>query len=242
MRAADAQKTNDWQEGQRSQLDFWQRWSKELPTAPLLRDLAMHAGFIRLLAESSFERNLEDARIVEVGAGLRPVVHFLPGRYRACVDPLMSQYLRLRKDAFTSAVDHFEAAAEGLPFPDRSFDVCITLNSIDVCMDAARALAEFSRVLDRPGYLVISVNTYRPVARALRVAACLAGVCHDRLSYPRIFSERSFRRLVEKEFDVIRCVIERDDYLWEKEGGARGVSARFSRRCDRTTLFAKTRT
>ena len=100
MRAADAQKTNDWQEGQRSQLDFWQRWSKELPTAPLLRDLAMHAGFIRLLAESSFERDLEDARIVEVGAGLRPVVHFLPGRYRACVDPLMSQYLRLRKDAF----------------------------------------------------------------------------------------------------------------------------------------------
>ena len=75
----------------------------------------------------------------------------------------------ISRDAFDSGVDHFEAVAERLPFADRSFDLCITLNAIDVCRNPRRAVQEFWRVLDTPGYLVIGVNTYPVASRALRV-------------------------------------------------------------------------
>ncbi len=222
--------------------EFRQRSSTEFQAPFFLRDLAATAEFIRLLAESTFEHGLAGSRIIEVGVGCRPVVHFLPGSYRACVDPLMDQYLALRRDAFDSGVDHFEAVAERLPFADRSFDLCITLNAIDVCRNPRRAVQEFGRVLDTPGYLVIGVNTYPVASRALRVAASAGDIWHGSLSNPRVFSEKSLCSLVEKGFEVVRCVIERGDYPAEQQKAKpRRFLDYLPYRCDKATLFAKKR-
>lgn len=231
MSAVGVEKTRSWEHGQQSQLSYWERWGRELPVDELREELARRAQHIRQLIESTFDSDLTQARILEVGAALRPVVHFLPGSQRACVDPLMPRCRELRKDlfgSFGSGAEHFAAVAESLPFADRSFDLCIFLNAVDVCFDSQKAVAELARVLDHRGRLVISANTYSPLARALRIAACVTGLCHDSPAYPRVFTRRSFRALVETRFDVAGSTAEPS-------------VTRLPYRCDRTTLLARKR-
>lgn len=228
MGAAGVEKTRKWEHGQRSQLSYWERWSRDAPPDTVAGDLARRATQIRLLLESAFEGDLAEARILEVGAALRPVVHFLPGRTRVCGDPLMRRCRELRHDLFGPGVGDFEAVAEALPFPDRSFDVGIFLNAVDVCMDSAKAIAELARVLDGGGRLVISANTYSALSRAMRMAACATGLCHDSVSYPRIFTARSFWELVESRFEVVRSTVEPS-------------VTRLPYPCRRTTLVARKR-
>ena len=228
MRASDVEKTKGWEQGQQSQLRYWERWSRQSRTDAVLRDLAERARSVRQMIERTLGCDFERARILEVGAALRPVVHFLPGRYRVCVDPLMRQCRALKPDVFTSGVGHFEAVAERLPFAGESFDVCVFLNAIDVCIEQAEAVSELARVLSGSGTLVISANTYGTVSRAVRVAACLTGLCRDSLSYPRVFSEKSFRGLVGTRFEVAGSFAELS-------------VERLSYRCDRTTLLARKR-
>ena len=231
MGAVDVEKTRNWEHGQQSQLGYWERWNRDLPVDALREELAQRARQIRLLIESTFGFDLTGARILEVGAALRPVVHFLPGRRRVCVDPLMRRCRELRKDlfgSFGSGVEHFAAVAEALPFPDRSFDLCIFLNAVDVCFDSARAVDELARVLDTGGRLVISANTYSPLSRVLRIAACVSGICHDSPSYPRVFTEKSFRALVQTRFEVAGSTAEPS-------------VTRLPYRCQRTTLLGRRR-
>jgi len=228
MGAAGVEKTRKWEHGQRSQLGYWERWSRAVPPDAVVQDLARRAQQIRLLIEPGFEGNLAEARILELGAAMRPVVHFLPGRTRVCGDPLMHRCRELRRDLFSAGVGHFEAVAEALPFPGRSFDVGIFLNAVDVCMDSAKAIAEWARVLDGGGRLVISANTYSTVSRVIRMAACVTGLCHDSLSYPRIFTARSFRELVETRFEIVRSTVEPS-------------VTRLPYPCRRTTLVARKR-
>lgn len=53
-------------------------------------------------------------------------------------------------------LDYRQADIAALPFPDRSFDLVVSFETIEHVADADRALAEFRRVLDEDGLLLIS--------------------------------------------------------------------------------------
>jgi ubiquinone/menaquinone biosynthesis C-methylase UbiE len=61
-------------------------------------------------------------------------------------------------------VEFVQADVTALPFPDGSFDVCVTYNGLHCFPDPARAVAEFARVL-RPGGVLRGTTVVRGAGR-----------------------------------------------------------------------------
>ncbi|MCW2914735.1 MAG: rebM 1 [Actinomycetia bacterium] len=61
-------------------------------------------------------------------------------------------------------IEFVQADVVALPFPDGSFDVCVTYNGLHCFPDPARALAEFARVL-RPGGELRGTSVVRGAGR-----------------------------------------------------------------------------
>ena len=96
-----------------------------------------------------------------------------------------------------------ESGAEELPFPDESFDVVTAWHVLEHVADAARALAEWHRVVRPGGLLVLEV----PDAESPKVLR--RGTSYRRFWTPEhvyVFSPRNLVPLVdEAEFEVVRA-------------------------------------
>jgi SAM-dependent methyltransferase len=95
-------------------------------------------------------------RMLDIGCGPRGSLEWADmAAVRVGVDPLADEYLRMGADRHTM---RYEAAnAERLPFPDASFDVVSSLNSLDHVDDVEATVAEILRVL-APGGTVLLIT------------------------------------------------------------------------------------
>lgn len=100
--------------------------------------------------------------ILDVGCGPRGSLEWaVNAQDRVGLDPLAETYLEL--GATEHSMTYVAAGAEAIPFPDRSFDVVCSFNSLDHVEDVERSAAEIQRVL-KPGgsFLLISDVGHRP--------------------------------------------------------------------------------
>jgi SAM-dependent methyltransferase len=97
-------------------------------------------------------------RILDVGCGPRGSLEWAAEFAAECVgaDPLAPSYRRFGTDAHRMV--YVAAGAESLPFPDRSFDVVSSINSLDHVDDVDAAIAEISLVAARTIILIVEVN------------------------------------------------------------------------------------
>jgi SAM-dependent methyltransferase len=125
-------------------------------------------------------------RILDVGCGPRGSLDWAAGVAAACVglDPLADAYRELGTD--DHAMDYVNGVAERMPFPDASFDVVGTFNSLDHVDDVPRAVAEIARVLRPGGHLLLVTDVNHPA----------------RLMEPQTFGWEVMR-LFEDDFDVL---------------------------------------
>lgn len=93
------------------------------------------------------------ARILDVGCGPRGSLEWATMAFRRVgLDPLAGRYRRLGIDAH--AMEYVEAHSEAMPFADDTFDVVMSMNSLDHVVDACRTAAEMVRVV-RPGGTIL---------------------------------------------------------------------------------------
>lgn len=118
--------------------------------APVARALAAHY------------RLTESSRVLDVGCGkgylLYELKQILPGLTIRGLDP--SRYaLDHSKEEVRAALD--EGSAESLPYPDRSFDLVLSVNALHnlYVMGLEKAIREIERVKRRDSYVV--VESYR---------------------------------------------------------------------------------
>lgn len=99
-------------------------------------------------------------RILDVGCGTGFLLGRLhdnePGVQLAGVDPVPEMLALARQRLPAPAVDLREAAAEGLPFADRSFDAVVSASVFHYLREPGAALAEMRRVLRPGGRLVLT--------------------------------------------------------------------------------------
>src|SRR5262249_51351612 len=129
-------------------VDFFDRMETEGPYAALLTSLAR-------LGEIA-----SDARCLDIGCGAGRLVRELAARSKEAVGVDLSA--RMRERARTRAralgvenVSFHEARAEGLPFPEGSFDVVTASNLLMLLGDPPAVLKEAARVLRPGGQLII---------------------------------------------------------------------------------------
>jgi ubiquinone/menaquinone biosynthesis C-methylase UbiE len=100
-------------------------------------------------------------RILDVGCGPRGSLEWAGmASERVGVDPLAHRYRRLGTDEHR--MSYVRAGAESLPFPDGSFDVVSSFNSLDHVDDVDRAIAEIVRVADPAGTILLITEVDRP--------------------------------------------------------------------------------
>lgn len=103
-------------------------------------------------------------RILDIGCGPRGSLEWAwMARRRVGLDPLAEEYLQL--GASVHAMEYVSAGAERMPFPNESFDVVCSFNSLDHVDDPHSVISEIKRVTAVGGLLLLMVDIHRRPTR-----------------------------------------------------------------------------
>ncbi|MCL6518117.1 class I SAM-dependent methyltransferase [Alicyclobacillus sp.] len=151
-------------------------------------------------------------RVLDVGCGTGRSLVTLAQRYGVEITGIdvrkkMIQHARRRAARAGVRAQWRVGSAEHLPFPNEHFDVVIT-ESVNVFVDARRALAEYWRVLKPDGYYVdVEMFIRMPVDEAWRQAAAqVYGVrmVPDQAGWRRLYREAGFTAVEVLESRAVR--------------------------------------
>ena len=96
-------------------------------------------------------------RILDIGCGPRGSLEWATEAVRRVgLDPLVDRYRALGIDEHT--MEYCSAPAESIPFPDESFDIVTSLNSLDHVDDLHASLSEITRILVPSGSFLVEVE------------------------------------------------------------------------------------
>jgi SAM-dependent methyltransferase len=96
-------------------------------------------------------------RILDIGCGPRGSLEWATeAARRVGLDPLVDRYRDLGIDEH--AMEYCSSPAEHIPFPDESFDILSSLNSLDHVDDLHATLSEITRVLVPGGSFLLEVE------------------------------------------------------------------------------------
>jgi len=130
-----------WRRRKAREAELGNQWYETLFTRRIGLDRSTYAG----------------KRVLDVGCGPRGSLEWADDAARRVgLDPLVPSYRRLGIDRH--AMEYVAAPAEDMPFPDASFDIVTSFNSLDHVDDLDASIAEMTRVLTPGGLLVIVVE------------------------------------------------------------------------------------
>lgn len=139
-----------------SELAFWQSRLKQQGT--LTNDHYEYFYTAHFGLERTFYRG---KKILDIGCGPRGSLEWaVEADARMGIDPLAAAYRQLLGTS-RHTMQYIACSAEGLPFPDDSFDVVCSLNSLDHVDDLDRTIGEICRVLAPGGYFLLVTEIHR---------------------------------------------------------------------------------
>jgi ubiquinone/menaquinone biosynthesis C-methylase UbiE len=101
----------------------------------------------------------QDKRVLDIGCGPRGSLEWATeARTRIGLDPLAAAYHSLGTDRH--AMEYVAGGAEQIPFPDASFDVVSSFNSLDHVDDLERVIPEIIRVIAPGGVLLLITDIH----------------------------------------------------------------------------------
>jgi len=144
-------KKTDWHRSQKAEIEFWKKRPK----------VDSHFSTIYWKKElSEFGRGFdifENKKIIEIGCGPMGMIHYIPGKEKIGLDPLIENYENLgileNRD-----VKYIKGKAEIINFCDNYFDIAICLNVLDHTENPKEVLRDIKRVLKFGGILILHTH------------------------------------------------------------------------------------
>ena len=103
-----------------------------------------------------------DKHVLEIGCGAFGIIHYinLPC-FRVGIDQLCSIYRRFGLNAkYTIYTNQITSVGEYLPFRNEVFDIILSINVLDHCLNPLNVLKEANRVLKRNCIFLLYLNTF----------------------------------------------------------------------------------
>jgi len=98
--------------------------------------------------------------ILDIGCGPRGSLEWADGAgVRIGIDPLAEAYWQL--GTHRHSMEYIACCAENLPFPDASFDIVCSFNSLDHVDDLGKVISEISRVVASQGLFLLLTDIHR---------------------------------------------------------------------------------
>jgi len=140
-----------------AELAFWESRLKQ--QNPLRNDHFEYFYTTHFGLNREFYRGM---KILDIGCGPRGSLEWATDAdLRIGLDPLADAYRKLGIDRHT--MQYVASSAEEIPFPDESFDIVSSFNSLDHVDDLDAVITEISRVLRASGhFLLISDIHHHP--------------------------------------------------------------------------------
>lgn len=111
--------------------------------------------------------DFEEKRILEIGCGPKGMIHYISGKKKVGIDPLIEEYKRLNilEDG---EVKHVIGIGEELKFERESFDIIICFNVLDRSQVPEKVCQEMFRVVKKDGKIIFHSHCITPLAKLLR--------------------------------------------------------------------------
>jgi ubiquinone/menaquinone biosynthesis C-methylase UbiE len=139
---------------EKAELAFWE--SRLQQQGVLSNDHFEYFYTTQFGLDREFYRNKS---ILDIGCGPRGSLEWATeARVRVGLDPLADAYRRLGTDRHV--MQYIASGAEQIPFPDGSFDVVSSFNSLDHVEDLDRVVAEIIRVLGANGIFLLLTDIH----------------------------------------------------------------------------------
>lgn len=137
-------------------------------------------------------------KVLEVGCGSRGIIHYIDQPcLRIGIDPLCNKYRDIYvKNDFN--IPHLTAIGENLPFKNDSFDVVISINSIDHGTNPNESIREIRRVLKQNGLFLLEMDTFLDFPRGVQNLVSLI----DRLHLHHLSDKKVLNILSKSGFEI----------------------------------------
>lgn len=122
---------------------------------PQIRDkVSEYFNKFRFLQEIISAANInKNSKILDIGCGIKTVLHFLPGELKIGVDPLADEYVKIYNYPEDVVIE--KSFGEQLKFENNFFDIVFTTNALDHTKSPKNVVSEIYRVLRPDGYFVL---------------------------------------------------------------------------------------
>lgn len=179
-----------WQRALKAEEDFWQR-KREVILSPRYREEIKERAARVERWISTFIEIRDSSTILEIGGGGTQLIDFFPRGRKYALDPLASFYRQQFQPLLHHGVIWARGKAEALPYPEGSFDIIVSRNTLDHVDNAPLALAEMRRVLATQGVIYLGLNTFSGILYYLRLLK-------KSVPHPFLFSPASIAREIRK--------------------------------------------
>jgi len=136
------------------EMEAQKKRAKEMANPEIRERVRQYYYKFRFLQEVIDSTGINDnCKILDIGCGIKTVLHFLPGKLKAGIDPLAEDYKRIYNYPSDLKIQKF--FGENIGYPDDFFDVVFVTNALDHTENPERVIQEARRVLKKQGYLVL---------------------------------------------------------------------------------------
>jgi len=129
-----------------------------------------------------------NSKILDIGCGIKSVLHFLPGKLKVGIDPLADEYKKIYN--YPSDLVIQKSYGENIGYSDNFFDIVFITNALDHTRNPKEAINEVWRILKDNGYLIIVNELVKDIRK------------RDR-AHPHNLEEDDILSLIANNFKVI---------------------------------------
>jgi len=136
------------------EMEAQKKRAKDMAGAEIREKVKEYFYKFRFLKEIIEETKINNnSKILDIGCGIKTVLHFLPGKLKVGIDSLADEYRKIYK--YPSDLIIEKSFGENIKYSDNFFDVVFITNALDHTKDPKKVINETYRTLKKNGYLVL---------------------------------------------------------------------------------------